>query len=357
MSDSIDISGLDRAEILEALHAQATPMPEAVAAVGRIKNAKLCEPLQSKEARALLNKKTGFRVLGGRVLKVELDRDVLDPSGYDQYHGDGAAAQAIAELRVVAPKHERLPDDGLYEVTLCEWSRVGQPNSHRGVSIQCALTYGGRTYRYLGLGATRRVMAAGYWLLPGKDLDVISAGVLQAAGNAVNDPANRATLAAWHLNDGPEPGELRGRHVVNFQSRTAINRDLTKREFWKDQIAQPNRNWIDFLVEAKLGLSPRSAYRFDIYTSTIDYWVYRDPWVQGWERAINPRLGDGRLSPVEFAKERWRQLHARGIAPGRIDPTNNHDLRPDWGGEMDRTWKTIFHALAEDVLGPEDPHG
>jgi len=56
-------------------------------------------PMTREEAAALLEQTTYFDYLKGRVMKIDLHDDVLDPRLYDRDNGDGAAARALAALR------------------------------------------------------------------------------------------------------------------------------------------------------------------------------------------------------------------------------------------------------------------
>lgn len=95
MSQQINISGLDKAEVLAALYnnskAQGMGWLHFDAA-----------PMTANEARELLKESTYFDYLKGRVMKVRLNSDVLDTWGYDRDNGEGAAQRAIQHLLDVA---------------------------------------------------------------------------------------------------------------------------------------------------------------------------------------------------------------------------------------------------------------
>ncbi len=55
------------------------------------------KPMTIEEARALLEKQTYFDYLYGRVMKVDLSGDTLNPFLYDRDNGNGAALRAIEE--------------------------------------------------------------------------------------------------------------------------------------------------------------------------------------------------------------------------------------------------------------------
>jgi hypothetical protein len=92
MSEQIDLTGLDKADVLAALYnawrhqgmgfLQARP-----------------GAMTRDEAAELLKKQTYFDYLHGKVMKVDLSGDTLDTWGYDRDLGRGAAARALESLR------------------------------------------------------------------------------------------------------------------------------------------------------------------------------------------------------------------------------------------------------------------
>lgn len=96
MTKSIDISKLDKAEVLAALYNNSKQQ-----GIGFL-NARSREPLTKEEAAELLAEDTYFDYLAGRVMKVELNGDTLDSRLYDRDNGAGAAAAAIASLQPCA---------------------------------------------------------------------------------------------------------------------------------------------------------------------------------------------------------------------------------------------------------------
>lgn len=91
-SSTIDISMLDKAEVLAALYNNSTQQGMGLFhARGR-------EPLTREQAAELLKEQTYFDYLAGRVMKVDLSGETLDPRLYDRDNGAGAAAAAIAAL-------------------------------------------------------------------------------------------------------------------------------------------------------------------------------------------------------------------------------------------------------------------
>lgn len=90
MSDIIDISKLDKAEVLVALHNRAKQQRMGVLAPPHT--------LTREEAVELLKRRTYFDYLNGRVLKVDLESDMLDTRLYDRDNGRGATAEILAPL-------------------------------------------------------------------------------------------------------------------------------------------------------------------------------------------------------------------------------------------------------------------
>jgi len=88
----IDISKLDKAEVLAALYNNSKQQ-----GMGFL-NPRGREPLTKDQAAELLKTTTYFDYLAGRVMKVELRGDTLDPWLYDRDNGSGAAARALAPL-------------------------------------------------------------------------------------------------------------------------------------------------------------------------------------------------------------------------------------------------------------------
>lgn len=101
MTKPIDIAGLDKAEVLRALFNASQPL-----GLGAL-DPRSATDLTIEEARAVVNYRmaTGgrwamdFDYLNGRVLKVDMTNDTLDPDLFDRDNGEGVAAAAIAQLR------------------------------------------------------------------------------------------------------------------------------------------------------------------------------------------------------------------------------------------------------------------
>ena len=88
----VSIKGFDKAKVLAALYNGA-----------RAQGAGFIHydptPMGEVEARELLQGATYFDYLKGRVMKVDLSGDEIDPWGYDRDNGDGAVAEIVAALR------------------------------------------------------------------------------------------------------------------------------------------------------------------------------------------------------------------------------------------------------------------
>lgn len=90
----IDISKLDKAEVLAALYNNSRQQGMGfLHARGRAE-------LTRDEAAELLKETTDFDYLHGRVMKVYLGSEYLDPGLYDRDNGQGAAARALKGLSI-----------------------------------------------------------------------------------------------------------------------------------------------------------------------------------------------------------------------------------------------------------------
>lgn len=105
MSDSIDIKGIDKADLLNALYSRAQ-----VLGLGAL-HAKPGD-LTPEEAAVLVIRHTDsrgertriyFDYLHGRVMKVDIGGDTLNGCLYDRDNGQGSAAAIVAALRAKAP--------------------------------------------------------------------------------------------------------------------------------------------------------------------------------------------------------------------------------------------------------------
>lgn len=91
-NQSIDISKLNKAEVLAALYNNSKQQGMGfLQARGR-------SELTKQEAEELLRDGAYFDYLHGRVMKVDLAGDALDTWGYDRDNGQGAAERALAPL-------------------------------------------------------------------------------------------------------------------------------------------------------------------------------------------------------------------------------------------------------------------
>ncbi len=88
----IDISKISKAKVLAALYNSATVLGMGIL---QYEAGKMSE----EEASELLEEHTYFDYVKGRVMKVDLSRDSLDPWLYDRDNGQGAAEVAIAGIQ------------------------------------------------------------------------------------------------------------------------------------------------------------------------------------------------------------------------------------------------------------------
>lgn len=91
-TEDIDISKLDKAEVLAALYNHSRQQ-----GMGFL-HARGRSAMTTQEARELLKEQTYFDYLYGRVMKTDLKGDILRPRLYDRDNGSGAAARAIESL-------------------------------------------------------------------------------------------------------------------------------------------------------------------------------------------------------------------------------------------------------------------
>ena len=91
MNAEIDISKMNRADVLAALYNSARAQ-----GLGLLQWTDA--PMTRDEARSLLDGQTYFDYVRGRVMKVDLRGDILDPRLYDRDNGQGAAAAALEDL-------------------------------------------------------------------------------------------------------------------------------------------------------------------------------------------------------------------------------------------------------------------
>jgi len=91
MSESIDISKLDKAEVLCALYNNSRPL-----GFGFLHYTP--EPMTRDEAAKLLVKTQHFDYLKGRVMKIDLSSSMLRVKLYERDNGSGAVAEALRPL-------------------------------------------------------------------------------------------------------------------------------------------------------------------------------------------------------------------------------------------------------------------
>lgn len=92
MTDRINIKGLNKAEVLAALYNHAKPQ-----GMGFLQYTP--EDMTKDQAQKLLdNGDRYFDYVKGRVMKVELSQDYLDPWLYDRDNGQGEAQEALKHL-------------------------------------------------------------------------------------------------------------------------------------------------------------------------------------------------------------------------------------------------------------------
>ena len=87
-SGMIDISQFPKERVLKAIYNRARPQGMGYIAFSPI-------PMTDDEARELLKQGTYFDYIKGRVLKVDLSKEFLDPRLYDRDNGEGTAEEAI----------------------------------------------------------------------------------------------------------------------------------------------------------------------------------------------------------------------------------------------------------------------
>lgn len=99
MSNTVNIQGLDRADVLASLYNNSQPLGMGVLHYDP-------EPMKCEEAAQLLEEETHFDYVKGRVMKVHLKvgESSLDPSLYDRDNWPGAAQRAIDLLRAELAK-------------------------------------------------------------------------------------------------------------------------------------------------------------------------------------------------------------------------------------------------------------
>jgi hypothetical protein len=90
--ETIDISGLDKAKVLQALYIYAQTQ-----GLGRLQYQE--GGLTYDEAQKMLRGNSYFDYVNGRVIKVNLAGDSFTPYLYDRDNGNGAAQRAVDMVR------------------------------------------------------------------------------------------------------------------------------------------------------------------------------------------------------------------------------------------------------------------
>lgn len=93
----IDIKGLDKAELLAGLYNASKPL-----GLGFLHAT--TEPMSRQDAEAIIAEQgLYFDYLNGRVMKVNLEGDELQPSNYDRNNGEGSAANVVNAIKTGGP--------------------------------------------------------------------------------------------------------------------------------------------------------------------------------------------------------------------------------------------------------------
>lgn len=93
--DEIDLTGLDKADVLVALYNASKPQGVGIWYFDPA-------PMTVDEARVLLESSTYFDYIKGRIMKVDLSGDTLGVQWYDRDNGPGVAERVIATVRQTA---------------------------------------------------------------------------------------------------------------------------------------------------------------------------------------------------------------------------------------------------------------
>ena len=93
MTEEIDLSGLNRADVLAVLYNSSKPQ-----GMGFLQYDPA--PMTREQAQEILDRNhTSFDYLKGRVMKIDLSRNKLDTRLYNRDNGEGTAERAISSLR------------------------------------------------------------------------------------------------------------------------------------------------------------------------------------------------------------------------------------------------------------------
>ena len=107
----INISGLDKAEVLQALYGATRPLTMGIFydKPDMLSDDQAAELIRLGQAGDLGRRPMYFDYVGGRPIKSDLSGDEFDPRLFDRDAGQGAAARAIEELRAKTNKAEVQP--------------------------------------------------------------------------------------------------------------------------------------------------------------------------------------------------------------------------------------------------------
>lgn len=90
--EKINITGLDKADVLAVLYNAAKPLGLGFLAYNS-------KPMTKEEAQKVLERSSNFGYLNGRVMKIDISEDEIDIWLYDRDNGLGSAERAILALR------------------------------------------------------------------------------------------------------------------------------------------------------------------------------------------------------------------------------------------------------------------
>ncbi len=87
----IDISKMNKAEVLAALYNNSKPL-----GMGYLHYDPT--PMTKEEAEEMLKEQTFFDYVKGRLMKINMDGDILSTRSYDRDNGEGTARRALSHL-------------------------------------------------------------------------------------------------------------------------------------------------------------------------------------------------------------------------------------------------------------------
>lgn len=96
---NVNIKGLDKAKVLQALFNN-SKYQGFNSWMEEDQEYKKSQNMTEEKARSIIeNGSTQFDYLQGRVMKIDISGDTLDPWGYDRDNGQGAAARALQNIK------------------------------------------------------------------------------------------------------------------------------------------------------------------------------------------------------------------------------------------------------------------